>query len=941
MIKKNLVTVILTCGAVFSGCTFYENVASSENLLPTDLRCEYARDPLGVDVANPRLFWKLKSHERSQRQSAYQILVGSSLKNLTEDNGNLWDSGKIVSDKTIHIFYEGLPLNSSQQVFWKVRLWDKDDNVSDWSRPATWTMGILNEADWKARWIGAENESQTLMLRREFSVKAGLERAIAHVCGLGHYEMSLNGEKVGDDLLSPGWTKYNKTCLYDTRELTPLLKEGQNAVGLLLGNGMYNVKGGRYVKFKGSFGPLKAICQIRLEYEDGTTQIIGTNKDWLVKAGPITFSCVYGGEDYDSRLEPHGWNRAGFDNSRASQSSTGWTNAQELDGPGGKLKGLCYAAPPIKTFDILKPVSINQLRPTVEVYDLGQNTALIPRLKTKGPAGSIVRIIPAELLNTDGSVDRRSCSGGRPGYWQYTLAGTGSEQWFPKFFYHGCRYLQVERMPANEEGQLPVVENLDGVVVHSSSDPVGKFECSNDLFNRIHNLVRWAQRSNMMSVLTDCPHREKLGWLEQYHLNGPSLRYEFDLARMFTKGMNDMADSQLEDGLVPNHVPEYVVFDGDYRDFRDSPEWSSAFLLVPWQQYLWNADLELIRNYYEDMKSYVAYLDSKCTDNIVSHGLGDWYDLGPKPPGLAQLTPVPLTATAFYYYDTMILYRMADLLGKADEAEKYKKRAAEIRNAFNKEFYNSAAGQYATGSQCSNAVPLVMGLVEPANRQAVLDAIVQDVQKRGNALTAGDVGYRYLLLALAENGRSDVIYAMNNQSDKPGYGYQLKMGATSLTEAWNARRYNSQNHFMLGQIIEWFYHDLAGIGPDPTGPGFKKIIIKPQPVGEITFVKASYNSIRGQIISDWKRTDNSFILKVTIPANTTATVFIPARHPPVASFGEAKRQGETRGQAGPDAKVTESGTPAQESPGVKFLRYENDCAVYEIGSGEYEFESRL
>ena len=906
-----------------SGCTVLEDITTSEKLIPTELRCEYARDPLGVDVANPRLFWKLESSVRSQRQSAYQIIVASSLKNLTQDKGDLWDSGNVVSDKTIQIFYDGLPLKSSQQIFWKVHVWDKDDNVSKWSRPATWTIGILNEADWKARWISAEQENQTLMLRREFTVKAGLKHAVAHVCGLGHYEMFLNGKKVGDDILSPGWSKYNKTCLYNTRELTQLLKEGDNAVGLLLGNGMYNVKGGRYVKFKGSFGPLKAVCQIRLEYEDGTTEIIGTDRNWFVKAGPITFSCVFGGEDYDARLEPAGWKKPGFDN-------LGWTKAQELEGPGGELKGLCYAAPPIRTFDILKPVSINQLRPGVDVYDLGQNAALMPRLKTKGPAGSIVRIIPAELLKDDGSVDRNSCARGRPGYWQYTLAGKGSEEWFPKFFYQGCRYLQVERMPApasgdvsrgggpaQEGGELPVVENLEGVVVHSSSDPVGRFECSNDLFNRIHELVRWAQRSNMMSVMTDCPHREKLGWLEQYHLNGPSLRYEFDLARLFTKGMNDMADSQLDDGLVPNIAPEYVVFDGG---FRDSPEWSSAFLLVPWQQYLWDVDLELIRNYYEDMKRYVAYLGSKATDDIVSHGLGDWYDIGPRVPGRAQLTPVPLTATAFYYYDTTILSKMAKLLDKAGEAEEYAKRAAEIRDAFNREFYNPATGQYATGSQCSNAVPLVMGLVEPANRQAVLDAIVQDVQERGNALTAGDVGYRYLLRALAEGGRSDVIYAMNNQSEKPGYGYQLKMGATSLTEAWNARRSSSQNHFMLGQIIEWFYHDLAGIGTDPTGPGFKKIIIKPQPVGDLSYVKASYNSIRGEIISDWKRKGDSFILKIKIPANTTATVYVPAK---------------------PETKVTESGAPAGKGPGVKFLRYENGCSLYEIGSGEYEFQSRL
>jgi hypothetical protein len=434
----------------------------------------------------------------------------------------------------------------------------------------------------------------------------------------------------------------------------------------------------------------------------------------------------------------------------------------------------------------------------------------------------------------------------------------------------------------------------------------------------------------MMSVMTDCPHREKLGWLEQYHLNGPSLRYEFDLSQLFTKGMNDMADSQLVNGLVPDIAPEYVVFkDG----FRDSPEWGSAYVIVPWQQYQWTADLYLLSRHYEGMKKYVAYLESRATNHIVSHGLGDWYDIGPGRLGQAQLTPVALTATAFYYYDTSILSKTAALLGKADEAKQYEQRAKQIRDAFNSTFYNPQTNQsslrsrfggvgYTTGSQCANSIPLVMDLAEPANRQAVLNAIVDDVQKRGNALTAGDVGYRYLLRALADGGRSDVVFAMNNQTDAPGYGYQLKMGATSLTEAWNAERSASQNHFMLGQIIEWFYHDLAGIGSDPAGPGFKKIIINPQPVADLK-VKAGFESIRGRIVSEWERTGDSFTLKVKIPANASATVFVPARASSEVTEGASSEE------------------PAEKSQGVKFLRREDDRLIYEVGSGLYEFHSRF
>ncbi len=882
---------------------------TAADLKVIQLTCEYARDPLGVDVSNPRLSWKLESDVRGRRQNAYRILACSSAECLAAGEGDLWDSGKVTSDETAHIAYRGRKLVSSERVFWKVRVWDEQGSASTWSGPASWTMGLLDQGDWRAHWIGSATDSQSLFLRRDVTVKAALRRAVVHVCGLGHYEMSINGAKVSEDLLAPGWSKYDRTCLYDTYDVTSLLREGDNAIGLVLGNGMYNVRGGRYIKFKGSFGPLKAICHVRLEYADGTTEIICTDRQWRTHPGPITFSCVYGGEDHDARLEPRDWDRPGFDDS-------GWPVAQEVDGPGGTLKGLSCAASPIRAFDVLEPVSVRTLRLGVTVYDLGQNASIMPRLKVAGPAGSVVRITPAELLNDDGSVDRGSCGGGQA-YWQYTLAGAGAETWFPKFFYHGSRYLQVECLPAERRDERPAIESLEGVVVHSSAPPVGEFACSNELFNRIHTLIRWAQRSNMVSVMTDCPHREKLGWLEQYHLNGPSLRYEFDLMRLFAKGMNDMADSQLDSGLVPDIAPEYVVFDGG---FRDSPEWGSACVLVPWQQYQWTGDTELLRRYYDNMTRYVAYLGSKAKNHIVSHGLGDWYDIGPNPPGYAQLTPIPLTATAFYFCDAWILSETATLLGKTEDAERYRELAAEIRRAFNASFFDEAAGRYATGSQCANAIALVMGLVEPEHRQSVLDAIVADVRQRGNAITAGDVGYRYLLCALAAGGRSDVIFDLNNQSDKPGYGYQLKMGATSLTEAWDARRSSSHNHFMLGQIMEWFYHDLAGIASDPAGPGFRKIIIRPQPVGDVTWAKASYDSLHGKISVQWDRTDGRFTLKAAVPANTTATVFVPV---------------------GSGMTVTEGGRPAESSPGVTFLRREGGRAVYAVPSGRYEFHSRL
>lgn len=876
----------------------------------TGLRCDYASNPLGVDAVPPRLFWRIESSRRGWRQSAYRILVASSERLLAQNRGDLWDTGEVASEETIQIPYRGRPLRSAEQVFWKVRVWDQDGKPSAWSRPASWTMGLLSEADWQGRWITTHASSETLLLRREFTVRPRLKRALAYVSGLGHYELTLNGRKAGEDLLSPGWTKYDKTCLYDTFEVTPLLHAGRNAVGMFLANGMYNIKGGRYTKFKRSFGPLKAILHLRLEYVNGPAEVIGTDEQWRTSPGPITFSCVFGGEDHDARLEQRGWDQPGFDDSR-------WPAAKTTNGPGGALKGHSAAAPPIRPFGVLKPVSVRPLAEGVDVYDLGQNASLIPRIRVHGPAGSVLRIIPSELLHPDGSVDPSSAHRGGAAYWQYTLAGEGAETWFPRFFYHGCRYLQIERSPPHPGGGLPVLDALEGVVVHSASPPVGEFACSNDLFNRIRNLVRWAQRSNIVSVLTDCPHRERLGWLEQFHLNGPSLRYEFDLSQLFTKGMQDMADSQLENGLVPNTAPEYYISQGG---FRESPEWGSAHVIVPWQQYEWTGDVELLRCHYNSMKRYVAYLGSRANGYILSHGLGDWYDLGPETPGVAQLTPVALTATAFYYYDAKILAQVAALLGKPADSRQYEELAARIREAFNRKFFDAAALRYAGGSQTANSIPLVMGLVEPGHREAVLESVVKDVRQRGDALTAGDVGYRYLLRALADGRRSEVIFDMNNQSEKPGYGYQLRMGATSLTEAWNADPRSSQNHFMLGQIIEWFYHDLAGIGGDPSGPGFRRILIRPEPVGDLTWVRASLDSIRGKIISHWKRSGAVFELSVTIPANTTATVYMPAA---------------------PDSPVTIGGHSTAQIPGVRFLRREDDRMVYVIPSGEYVFQSRL
>ena len=884
--------------------------APARDLKVAGLQCEYAVNPLGVDAPRPRLSWTLDARERGQMQTAYQILVASSPDALRKHTGDQWDSGKVLSDQTSQIVYAGKSLGSGSRICWKVRVWDQAGHGSGWSAPAFWQMGLLAEQDWQARWIGADvtatNTSGPLpLLRREFQITKPVKRATVSVCGLGFYELHLNGAKVGDLVLDPGWTDYRKTCLYSTYDVTGQIARGGNALGVMLGNGMYNVPGGRYVKFKGSFGPPEVILRLQLEFADGTTTQVLSDESWRTSPGPLVFSCIFGGEDCDARQEQPGWDKAGFNDSA-------WQRAKVMAGPGGRL--VSQSAPPIKVMQQFKTAKITEPRPGVFVYDLGQNFSGWPQLTVCGPAGATVKLTPGELIEPDGLVSQRSSGG--PTSFSYTLKGEGVETWHPRFSYYGFRYVQVDgAVPSGHVASAgkPVVLNLEGQFLHSSARTVGHFECSNVLLNRIHALVLAAIESNLQSVLTDCPHREKLGWLEVSHLLGPAIMFNYDVPALYEKICNDMAASQLTNGLVPDIAPEFTVFGGG---FRDSPEWGSACAVNPWLLYQRYGDTSALARNYDVIARYVGYLGSKATDHIVSHGLGDWYDIGPKSPGESQLTTKGLTATAIYCHDIEILSRAATLLGKNDDAKKWSALATEVRRAFNAKFFNAATSQYDRGSQTANAMPLVLGLVEPGNESAVLASLVKDVRSRGNQVTAGDVGFRYLVEALRTGGHSDLLFDLVTRRDSPGYAMQLAKGATTLAEAWDANPASSQNHCMLGHVEEWFYTGLAGINPDPVAPGFRKIVIKPQIVGDLNWVKASYESASGLIRSGWRIEKHRLVLDVTIPPNTSAMVYVPTL----------------------DAtKVTEGGKPVAKANGVEFLRQESGAAVYRVVPGSYRF----
>lgn len=897
---------------------------SAQDIQVAQLSCSYLTNPIGIDSNSPVLSWKLKSGKQNVMQTAYQVLVASSAAQLNKNQGDIWNTKKIASNQSIQVQYKGAALKSTNKYYWKVRVWDQNGKSAGWSKTAFFQMGLLNAGDWKkARWIAYErladsnvnvlptdgkkdrlNANNILpMFRKDFVLAKPIKSATAFISGLGHFEFSLNGRKVSDDFLAPGWTKYDKEALYVTYDITSQVKKGANAVGVILGNGFYYVPPikGRYRKLKSAFGYPKMICRLKIEYTDGTFTDVVSNETWKTSPSPVIFSSIYGGEDYNANLEQKGWNTFGF-------PDKDWKQSLIVDGP--KLNA--QKEDPIKVFDIFKARSITATSEREWVYDLGQNASAIIELKVRGKKGDTVRITPAELLKEDGTVTQKNIGG--PSYFTYVLKGEGLETWRPKFFYTGFRYLQVKGgVPAGKENSSnqAVIEDLKGLHIRNSAEKIGAFKSSNELFNKTFTLIDWSIKSNMMSVFTDCPHREKLGWLEQLHLMGKSVNYNYAAAPLFRKATVDMRNSQLSSGLVPEIAPEYVKFEWGGDMFRDSPEWGSSSILVPWDLYQYYGDRQALVENYPAMQRYLNYLKTKANQHILSQGLGDWYDLGPKPPGVSQLTPMGITATAIYHYDLKVMEKIATILGKKADALSYAKVAIEVSKAFNAKFFNRETKQYGSGSQAANAMAVYLGLVAENDKQAVIDNLVKDIRSRDNGLTAGDIGYRYVLKVLEDAGRSDVIFDMNSRSDVPGYGMQLAKGATALTESWAALPTVSNNHFMLGHLMEWFYTGIGGIRQDEGGVAFNKIRIEPEMVGDLTAAQTQYDSAYGIIATDWKKTADGFQLDVTIPVNTTAVVYLPA----------ASHQ-----------TVSEANQSAYKQLGNK-----NRKAIVSIGSGTYKF----
>lgn len=887
------------------------SLCADAKLTVTRLTCNYQGVPVTADdggsidqtaitTGGIRLGWQMTADANGERQSAYEITI---CENVT--NKKVYTSGKVKSSQSQLVNVPALKPNT-HGYYWQVRVWNEKGEASDLSKKqkirvvpekidAEW-IGAITRKDaklpygrfpnsvfkkdsFKTKWADVDTLSaKSIILRKVFDTgRKRITDAVVYVCGLGHYRLNINGATVGDAEFAPVWSEYDKTVYYNVFDVTDLITAGGNAVSVLLGNGMFNVQRmGRYSKLQTSFGPPQMLLRLEINYADGTRQVIKSGDDWKYSLSPITFNSIYGGESYDARLEQQGCCKAGFDDS-------GWRKAVVTEGPKGQLTP--QTVQPVRIMERYgikswKPIPADSLasaskstkreiHPSAFVADMGQNLAGFPEITVSGKRGQKVTLIVAEKLTRQGACDQRQT--GRQHYYEYTLKGDGTDEtWHPHFSYYGFRYIQVEG--AVLEGQpnpdgLPVLKRLNSCFIYNSAEEVSSFECSNPLFTDTHRLIERAERSNMQGVLTDCPHREKLGWLEQDHLCGPSLLYNYDMTRYAPKVIRDITDTQKADGMVPTTAPQYISF-GNL--FDDSPEWGSTLVILPFMYYDQYGDSTLITDNYEPMRRYVDYLTTRADNGIVSHGLGDWYDYGPWRAGFSKNTPVPLVATAHYIFDLQLLVRAARMTGRTADAEKYSVMLDKTVESFNREFFKPDSCTYGTGSQTSNALPLYLGLTG-GNKQGVLASLVNDIKEHGTRLTTGDVGNRYLFQTLAQNGLNELLYTMLNHYETPGYGFQLRHGATTLTEQWDPNQGSSLNHFMMGQIDEWLFKTLAGIQNQPGTHGLRHLLIQPTLVGDLQYVKASTHSLYGKISVDCTRTS----LTVEIPVGSDATVVLP------------------------------------------------------------------
>jgi len=833
-------------------------------------------------------------------QSAYRILASTSPKKLSPNKADLWDSGKIETDRSTQVEYQGLKPASRQKCFWKVMTWDGNKTASAWSRTAWWEMGLLASSDWRGEWIGNRAAGRGLRparyLRKDFIVKQGLNQARIYATALGLYTLFINGRRVGIDHFTPGWTDYKKRIPYQTYDITGYLNPGKNTVGAILGDGWFCGHIGLADKNQYGDRPY-LLLQIENAYQDQTREIVATDDTWRITSGPIRGSDMLMGEKYDARLEMPGWDRPGF-------KASGWKTPKIR--PRGDIPLTPGLGTRVRTQMELVPKSVTEPKPGHFIFDLGQNMPGWARLSVKGPRGCCIRLRFGEVLNPDGTLYTKNLRKAKCRD-TYILKGGPRETYEPFFTYRGFRYVEVVGYPG-----IPRKTAIKGIVAYSDASLTGSFECSSPMLNRLQQNITWSQRSNFFEVPTDCPQRdERLGWTGDAQIFIRTACFNMDLAGFFSKWLTDLSDAQHENGAFPHVAPDVLGEAG-------VAGWGDAGIICPWNLYLCYGDSRVLKTHYDAMAAWIDYMRQNSNDLIrPDAGFGDWVSLEAE-------TPKDLIATAFFGHSTRLMARIAEVLNRKKEMRRYNALFERIRKAFGREFITQS-GRIVGDTQTGYVLALAFDLVPDRILESCIDRLVKAIAKRDGHLSTGFLGTGYLLPVLTKAGRTDLAYQLLLNTSFPSWGYQIERGATTIWERWDSLteekglqdpEMNSFNHYAFGAVGEWLYHTLAGIDLDPLEPGYKKIILHPCPGGGLSSAKAAYNSIHGRILSEWTLTRGRFKLKVEIPPNTRAAITLPAPAPD---------------------RVTESGKPLKQAEGIRAIRVENDQVVIEAGSGRYRF----
>ena len=836
---------------------------------PVSLRVEYLSNPAGIDTPKPRFYWVPVHSEPGQKQTAYQILVS---KDPSVASGDVWDGGKTNSPAFVHVGYGGKALESGAVYFWKVRFWDAAGRPSPYSAPARFGVGLLHRSDWKGKWIAGGNQ-----LRTEFDLVSAVKSARVYISGLGYYELRINGHRVGNHVLDPAWTPYDKRVFYETYDVGPMLKQGRNAVGIVLGEGWYKNR--------------HALMQLNVELANGQKFEVVTDTTWKSAQGPIVSDSVYHGESYDARRETPGWDQPGFNDSA-------WTAAAVADGPNGELSA--QMMPPIRVTAEIFPLKLTQPKPGVFVYDMGQNFAGWVRLRVKGPTGTTVKIRHGELVFDDGTLNVENLRSAKATD-TYTLRGGAEEIYEPRFTYHGFRYVELTGFPG-----VPKLDTLVGRVVHSDLKPIGGFSASKEILNRIQRIVYWGLISNLHSIPTDCDQRdERMGWMADAHLTSEAAMYNFDMAAFYSMWLRSMRDSQDADGSVPDTTPR-----GAFANGPADPAWGSAYPLILW--YMWEqyGDRGLVEQHFEGIRAWADFLTSKSEGGILNFvKFGDWV--------ATEKTPGNLVSTAYWYWSADIVAKTAAILGRPAEAEKYRKLCEEIKTAFHRKFWNNEMGYYGTGTQTAQVLPLYLGMAPPEEAGRARGWLRDKIVYTDNThLTTGIHGTKYLFPYLSRNVGADLAYDLAVQTTYPSYGYMLDNGATTLWELWQNKTgpsMNSHNHPTLGSISGWFYTELAGISMLENGNGYAGVRIRPMVTRDLQYATGQFETVRGMVMSSWQRTPRGLKLDVTIPFGSDAEIILP-------KLGLSA------------VEITEGGKsvhPSAENAGA---------AIFKVGGGSYSYE---